>query len=113
MENKLNKLLDAVKKDRSQLIKLKELAVSTNQYELAMELRKIETELWPKSDPCNPKRIEAKIYSKALALVNTKVDEPLAFILLQTAKKVIKHKDQFDLMMSSKIIAEKNEIYGE
>lgn len=113
MENKLNKLLDAVKKDRSQLINLKELAVSNNQYELAAELRGIETELWPKSHSDNPKRIEAKIYSKALALVNMKVDESTAFVLLQTAKKVIKHKDQFDLMMSSKIVAEKNEIYGE
>lgn len=50
MEQLLTALLEAAKKDRKGLVYLKETAVRCQQFELASELRQLETTLYPETE---------------------------------------------------------------
>lgn len=87
MEAQLNKLLEKAKQNKKAFLKLKELAVECQQYELAVNLRGIERELFPESDEVT----QAKEFSKKLNLLFRMVDLNIppkeAWLIVETFKK--------------------------
>jgi hypothetical protein len=99
----LSNMYDAAKKDKKHLIALKNMAVKTQQFELASRLREIEKELFP----LNGEEKEAEEIGKqtqiALGMSGLKCNNKLAYVVHETMKSYFEKLGQFSLEDGSKI----------
>lgn len=103
----LKPVIEKSKTDRKIIAALKDVAVKAQAYELAFELRSIETEI-PKTD--EEKDIE-KI-SRLFRMVGLNGSDKAAFLISEAIKGFNEKGDDFDLRSASLIITKANELFG-
>ena len=108
----LTRLINKAKKDKSLLLKLKNLAVEAKEYELGSEFRDLEKKLFPESLEAKRIKEEAKVCSITLRMVGLDVDEPTAWLIYEAMRMCFKTKAKFDLKMASEIKETRNEVFG-
>lgn len=87
MENQLNDLLEKAKKDKRTLVFLKNAAVRSQMFDLASQLRTMETELFPKTDEQKAAENIGKEMDTALRMVNVNAGEPTSWLIYKTFLK--------------------------
>ena len=113
MEQIIKELVELAKKDRKTLSSLKKIAVNAQKFELAVELRNIELEKYPKANTKGEEYKQALLFKKACALVDLTVHTKTAYKLLALAKLFNEKHGDLDIMSTGKIISESEEIFGE
>ena len=111
MEKLFSKYLESAKNDVKKLRGLKKLFVEHQQFQLASRVRDIEQELHPISEQDEILQNEAMTFRIALSLFDLKVDEKIAFITFNAAKKIIDKNVEFGLKDASEIKALAEKLY--
>ena len=117
MENEIKKSMDQIStlitKDRRVLQALKKVAVVIQSYELASNLRNIETELFPEAKTTNDEYKEAEKFKGCLNMTQVNTSTKMAYTILRVAKKFIELGGNYDIDTASKINYEANNVFGE
>lgn len=95
-------IMKEAEKDRSLLRMLKLLAVKGKQFELASELRRLETEMFPASD----QEKVAKEVAQCLSMVGLTCNDETAWKTYMAVKEYIKKEGEFTIRDASLIKAE-------
>ena len=104
-------LIEAAKKNKKGLLKLKDAIVANQQYELAGKIRDIEKELFPPSE----EEIEAKKLADELNLlfrmVELNISEDICWLIYQTLKAHSKKKGKFSIQEASDLIVKRKRLF--
>lgn len=111
-ENQLRELLEFAKKDKKSLLNLKNTAVMCQRYELASQLREIETNLFPETKEEKMAKYVAHELSSVLRLVNLEVPDKVCYLIMETIKVYNKKKTSITIKDASKILANEKKIFG-
>jgi hypothetical protein len=111
-ENQLRELLEFAKKDKKSLLNLKNTAVMCERYELASQLREIETNLFPETKEDKMAKYVAHELSSVLRLVNLEVPDKVCYLIMETIKVYNKKKTSITIKDASKILANEKKIFG-
>jgi hypothetical protein len=111
MEQLLTNLVKAAKKDKKGLRQLKNTAVRCQQFELAAELRDIETQLFPESQESKEAKVEAQKIKTALAMVELNVSYDICWIIAQTIKVYIEKQGEFSIHDAAELLVKQKEIF--
>ena len=112
MDSKLLKGLHSLFENEQALRKLKDFAVSYQEYEFAADLRAIEREKYPKNEKDTKKIDEAIMFKKALSLAEIKMSDEVAFVMLSVAKKLVELGSEIDLKTIAGITVEADHLFG-
>lgn len=110
-ENQLRELLEFAKKDKKSLLNLKNTAVMCQRYELASQLREIETNLFPETKEEKMAKYVAHELSSVLRLVNLEVPDKVCYLIMETIKVYNKKKTSITIKDASKILANEKKIF--
>lgn len=114
MEQLLLALLEAAKKDRKGFIYLKETAVRCQQFELASELRQLETTLYPETEYVKLEKDKAQKLSSVLWIfLNQEIPVSLAWQIKEVVTAFNEKGMQLTIDESSEITFKRIEIFGE
>jgi hypothetical protein len=107
MEQLLNELLEKAKTDKKSLKMLKETAVRCQQFELASQLRELETTIFPETD----EEKEAKNINVALRMVDLNVSNDVCWLINETLKTYSKMKGKFSAKDAAQLMAKRKELF--
>jgi len=107
MEKLLLEMLEKAKENKKAFLKLKNLAVELQMYDLGAELRQIQLKLFQESDA----EKEAKEIQIALQMVHLNADLPNSWALLETFNTIREKGKEFSLKDAARIIAEKEKMF--
>jgi|ERR1700760_321889 len=114
MEQLLIALLEAAKKDRKGLIYLKETAVKCQQFELASQIRSLETSLFPETEYIKLEKLKSAQLRAALELVlKQHVDTSWAWQIKEVVSVFNEKGGQFSVDDATEIAFKRIEIFGE
>lgn len=113
MENLLTDLVEKAKGNKKGLIMLKNTAVRCQQFELASQLRELETSLFPTTDEEKEAKKIAKEINLVLRMVELNVSEDTCWLIGQTLKIHSKMKGKFSIHDASKLIVKRKELFDE
>ncbi len=99
--------------DRKTIRLLKNVAVKSQNFELAYSLRTMELEKYPQANTHNDDYVEAKKFAGCLNMVGLKTTIRTAYNVLRTARAFETMKENFDLDTASKIIYDTDNVFGE
>lgn len=99
MEALVMGLLEEAKKNKKVLRSMKDLAVKAQQFELASQLRDIEVANFPESE----EEKMGRNFQTALAMVDIKCDEDLAYKIYVTTKEFLEKGGEFSLKDAANI----------
>lgn len=112
MEELLKKLLEKASTDKDVMRMLKNVAVNSQQYELAYRLREIEKEKFPDTELQRRAKEKAEHFQKALLLCDIEVKNlKTAWIIYVTAKELYRH-EWFSIEIGEKIKQKAKELFG-
>ena len=111
MEQLLKQLVEAAKKDRKGLIRLKNAAVTLGEFEMAAKLREIETTNFPETDEVKSAKQKSKELNLLFRMVDLNVPEDKCWVIYETLKLHNKKKGKFDLKDAAKIRAREVELF--
>jgi len=111
MEELIKEMFEKAKTDKIALIKLKNMAVASQSFELASKLREIEKEFFPESDKVILSKKTAKELSTLFRMVELNVADDICWLVYETIKEYNKSKDLFDLKTAASILARKHELF--
>ena len=112
MKIDLNELLESGKKDKNILILLKNVAVKSLNYELASQLREMETTLFPPTKEEKTAKAIVNDHRLLFQLLGMQASERGIYSIVEGMKAFGKMKGKFDLETASKIRAKADEIFG-
>lgn len=111
MTDLLNKLLKKAKTDKPTLKALQNIAVQSQQYELAQQLRTMENNLFPES----PQTKKAKEIDNAVrtifGMVEVKIPEGMGWLVSETMKRYNKKKGEFSMRDAAELVTTQNRIF--
>ncbi len=107
-----DKLIELAKKERNVLNALKEIAVKSDCFELASELREIEVKQYPEAKTTTDEYTEAQAFTTILRLVELKTSIKAGYLILECAKVFIKKGGESALKDVAKIQARAKKIFG-
>ena len=112
MENLFKRYIVSISTDKKKLSECKEMLVKHQQFELASDIRDIIQDNFPVSDKDDIRKNEATTFRTALAMADITVDERLAFITFNIARKLMDKNIQITIedIVEVKELSEK--IYG-
>lgn len=103
MEEVFKKLLEEIKTDRNKLQAFKKMAVNTQSYELASNIRSIEVQHFPDQALPDNEYDELNLLKAAFGLVGVKIDVRMAWMIKQVTDQFHDIGEKFDLKAASKI----------
>ena len=112
MEELLSNFIEEAKKDKSKLLALKQAAVKSSQYELAANLRALETELFPESEEVKSAKKRAEKLNLVFRMVELNIPNEIAWLVERTVKRYWKRRGNFDLKDAAELIDMKDKIFG-
>lgn len=111
MEQLFKQLIEAAKKNRKGLIRLKNAAVTLQEFELASQLRELETKNFPETEEVKAAKKQAKDLSLLFRMVDLNVSEDKCWLIAETLKLYNKKKGKFDIKDAAKIRAKEVELF--
>lgn len=111
MEHLIKNLIAEANKDRKGLIRLKNAAVTLGQFELAAQLREIETKNFPETKAVKVAKEKAKELSSIFRLIDLKVSEDKCWLIAETIKVYNKKKDKFTIKDAAILRAKEVELF--
>jgi len=112
MTELINCLIEKAKTDKSLLLKLKGLAVKSNQLELASKLKEMENEFFPLTEQQKNRLEMAGQYRLALQMSGVEISEELASLVGETVRTFLKKKGSFSVKDAAQLKEENNELFG-
>ena len=113
METLMQSLLDEAKKSKSNLVKLKSVAVKFGLFELGAKLREMENDLFPESEELKCAQEQAKKANLLFRMVDLNISEANCWLIEETLKMYNKKKSNFLLTDAVDLTLKKNELYPE
>lgn len=107
MEQLLNDLLEKAKTDKKSLNMLKTTAIRCQQFELAAQLRELETSIFPESE----EEKEAKNINVVLRMVELNVPNDICWLINETLKTYSKMKGKFSIKEATELIHKRKELF--
>lgn len=111
-EKKMKDSLFELTKSKKTITLLKNVAVKSQDYELAANLRDIERNLLPERHRDSEEMKEAGLMQKSLGITNLKVSMEQAYVISEVAKVLSKKGDSVDIEALTKIEKEADEIFN-
>ena len=111
MEKMINELIEAAKKDRRGLIRLKNAAVTLGNFEFAAKLREIETKYHPETEEQKAAKKRAKELNLLFRMVDLNIPEDKCWLIEQTLKDAQKKKGKFSIDCATKLRIKEVEIF--
>lgn len=111
MEQLFKQLIEAAKKNRKGLIRLKNAAVTLQEFELASQLRELETKNFPETEEVKAAKKQAKDLNLLFRMVDLNVSEDKCWLIAETLKLYNKKKGKFDIKDAAKIRAKEVELF--
>lgn len=112
MENLMQQLFEKAKTNKDILLGLKNLAVRSQDFELASNFRDMEKNLFPETEEVIKAKDDARRFDTVLRMVDIKTTTDIAWLLLETSKVYAKKGGKFDLRDASKLKAEQERMFG-
>lgn len=112
-EKIISDFIELASKSRKALQALKTIACKHQNYVLASELRKMETEIFAEAKTTDPEYKEAEKFSDCLRMTAIEMSPKAAYVTLSVARKFQKMGGKYDIDTSSKIQASAEDIFGE
>jgi hypothetical protein len=106
-------LIEKAKTDKKLLRQLKNAAVRGQDFELASQLREMETELFPRSQEAKDAKAKASDLSLLFRMIELNVAESTCWLLSETLSLHQKKKGKFDLKDAAALVARKKELFEE
>lgn len=113
MEQLLEQMLEAAKKDKKHFLALKNLAVKCQQFELACKMREIEKELFPETEEEKEAKELAKEINLVLRMVELNVSDDVCWLISETIKVHSKMKGKFSIKEASELIVKRKTLFDE
>lgn len=113
LTKELLQLLEKAKQDKKCLVELKNTAVSGMEFELAAELRFLETSLFPESEEVKIAKKQAKDLRLLFQMVELNISEDIAWLIAATLKTYNKKKGNFDLKNAVELISKRKEYFND
>ena len=113
MEKLLTDLVEKAKGNKKDLIMLKNTAVRCQQFELASQLRELETSLYPETDEEKEAKKLAKEINLVFRMVELNVSEDVCWLISQALKVHTKTKGKFSTLDATKLIVKRKELFDE
>lgn len=113
MQKLLNDLVEKVKCNKKGLIMLKNTAVRCQQFELASQLRELETSLFPETDEEKAAKKLAKEINLLFRMVGLNVSEDVCWIIHEAIKCHSKKKGKFSIEDAAKLVVKRKELFDE
>lgn len=111
METLFNELIEAAKKNHKGLIRLKDAAITCQQFELAAELRIIERETFPETEEAKLAKERAKGLNLAFRMVELNISEDVCWLIEETLKVLNEKKGEFSIDDAVKLQSRKEELF--
>ncbi len=111
MEHLLKKMFADIKRNKKNLIAFKNLAVKTQNYELAVEIRLIEKNLFPESKEVSDAKKLSKELNLLFRMVNIGIDDETCWLIYHTLDQYKKTKGSFSIKHASVLLAKQEEIF--
>lgn len=111
MEKLFIELVEAAKKNRKGLIRLKNTAVACQQYELASQLRAIEVECFPETDEIKLLKDRASKKRDIFSMVNLKVEPATAWLIEETLKVYAEKGGNFSIDDATTLRLKQEELF--
>lgn len=111
MEKLIKEAVEAAKKNRKGLCRLKKAAVTLQAYELASQLREIETKNFPETEDVKAANKKSKDLALLFRMVQLEIPTDKCWLIAETLKVYNKKKGKFDLMDAAKLLAKKEELF--
>lgn len=111
MEKLIKEVIEAAKKNRKGLCRLKNAAVTLQAYELASQLREIETINFPVTPAIKKANIEATDLVQLFKMVEMEIPKDKCWLISEALKCYNKKKGNFSLMDAAKLLAKKEELF--
>lgn len=113
MQQLLTDLVEKAKENKKGLIMLKNTAFRCQQFELASQLRKLETSLFPETDEEKKAKKLAKEINLVLRMVELNVSEDVCWLISQTLKTHSKMKGKFSIKEAAELVCKRKELFDE
>lgn len=111
MEQLFKSLIEAAKKNKKGLIRLKNAAVTLMEFELASKLRDIEIKNFPETEAVKAAKKQAKELNTLFRMVDLNISEDKCWLIAETLRLYDKKKGKFDIKDASKIRAKEVEVF--
>jgi hypothetical protein len=105
------KLIEAAKKNKKGLLRLKEAVVSLQQYELASELREIELKAFPQTKQVKDAKAKAKAINLLFSMVGLNVSEDICWLVYEAIKMYDKKRGNPTTKDAVALMLKKEEIF--
>ena len=112
MEQLISQMIEAAKKDKRLLISLKNTAVKGQQFELAVQLRELETSLFPESEEQKQAKDVGDKTRLVLQMVELNVPDDVSWLISATLKKYFKMGGKFSIREASELIAKRKQLFS-
>lgn len=113
MEQLLMQMLEAAKKDKKTFKVLKNSAVKCQQFELAVNLREMEKELFPETEEEKQAKEKAKEINLIFRMVELNVSEDVCWLISETLKVYSKIKGKFSIKQASELIVKRKMLFDD
>jgi len=111
MEKLFEQLIEAAKKNKKGLLRLKTAIVTLQQYELAGKVREIEREAFPETDEVKEARKMGKEINLALRMVELNVSDDMCWLIAETLKMHSEKKGEFSIDDAVTLRFKKDELF--
>ena len=113
MQQLLTDLVEKAKGNKKGLIMLKNTAVRCQQFELASQLRELETSLFPETDEEKEAKKLAKEINLVLRMVELNVSDDVCWLISQTLKTHSKMKGKFSIKEAAELVCKRKGLFDE
>jgi len=113
MEKLFMQMVEKAKGDKRLLKALKGMAVKAQQFELACNLREMETSLFPESEEVKKIKEQAKRTNLLLRMVDVQTNDAICWIVNEAIKIDTKKKGKFSMDDAHNLIQKRKEIFEE
>lgn len=113
MTEKLNELLEKAKTDKRVMLALKTAAVKASCFDLASELRQLETSLFPETEEIKKAKEIGRLNRISLGMVGINTDDANAWLISETMRYSSKMKGKFDTDTASKLKWDMHQLFAD
>jgi len=110
-ESLFSALVESAKTNRKHFAQLKAVAVACQQYELASELRTLETETFPETEEVKKEKLRAKQVRHVLSMVNANAGEDVCWMIDAAISKLNEKGGSFSIEDASEIRYKASELF--
>ncbi len=106
-------LLEEAKKDKKKLKSLKKIAVECQMFELAVKLRELEVNLFPKTEEEKEAKLQAEEYNLIFRMVDLNITPSICWLISETIKVSNLKKEKFSISDATDLILKKKRLFDE